>query len=111
MTKRYRIAAAAHNLGRIMRLLFGIGKPRVLQAPADFVWLVQFIAFALCASCGPRWRVHDAFPWELFVRRRPGRPAGRRGYVNGLIAVVGADERRDYSAVDIEYGAGDRSTR
>src|SRR6185437_8559130 len=29
VTKRYRIAAAAHNLGRIMRLPFGIGKPRV----------------------------------------------------------------------------------
>jgi hypothetical protein len=36
VTKRYRIAAAAHNLARIMRLLFGIGKPRVLQAAADF---------------------------------------------------------------------------
>ena len=33
VTKRYRMAAAAHNLARIMRLLFGIGKPRALQAP------------------------------------------------------------------------------
>jgi len=46
VTKRYRLAAAAHNLGRIMRLLFGIGKPRVLQAPAALIWLVQFIATA-----------------------------------------------------------------
>jgi transposase len=37
VTKRYRIAAAAHNLARIMRLLFGIDKPRVLQSPADLV--------------------------------------------------------------------------
>jgi hypothetical protein len=37
VTKRYRIAAAAHNLERIMRLLFGIGKPRVLQASATLV--------------------------------------------------------------------------
>ena len=29
--KRYTIAAAAHNLGRIMRSVFGIGKPRCLQ--------------------------------------------------------------------------------
>lgn len=36
VTKRYRIAAAAHNLAQIMRLLFGIGKPRVLQASAKF---------------------------------------------------------------------------
>ena len=46
LTKRYRIAAAAHNLGRIMRLLFGIGKPRALQAPTNLVWLVQLIIMA-----------------------------------------------------------------
>jgi hypothetical protein len=44
VTKRYRLAAAAHNLGRIMRLLFGIGKPRTLQAPAALLWFVQLIA-------------------------------------------------------------------
>ncbi len=47
VTKRYRIAAAAHNLARIMFKLLGIGKPRALQAPADLVWLVQFILSAL----------------------------------------------------------------
>jgi hypothetical protein len=31
VTKRYLIAVAAHNLGRIMRKLFGIGKPKALQ--------------------------------------------------------------------------------
>lgn len=31
VTKRYRIAAAAHNLGRILRKLTGVGKPRALQ--------------------------------------------------------------------------------
>src|SRR4051812_12263029 len=46
VTKRYRLAAAAHNLARIMRLLFGIGKPRVLQDLAGLVWLVQFIIAA-----------------------------------------------------------------
>jgi IS5 family transposase len=34
--KRYLIAAAAHNLGIVMRKLFGIGTPRGLQAFADF---------------------------------------------------------------------------
>ncbi len=43
VTKRYRIAAAAHNLARIMRMLFGMGKPRALQAPADLVLIVYFI--------------------------------------------------------------------
>ena len=47
VTKRYRLAAAAHNLARIMRLLFGIGKPRVLQAPADLVWLVQLATIVI----------------------------------------------------------------
>ena len=31
VTKRYVIAAAAHNLGRVLRTLFGVGKPRGLQ--------------------------------------------------------------------------------
>jgi transposase len=31
VTKRYLLAAAAHNLGRILRCLTGVGKPRVLQ--------------------------------------------------------------------------------
>jgi transposase len=34
VTKRYRIAAAAHNLGRILRRLTGVGKPRTLQGAA-----------------------------------------------------------------------------
>ncbi len=61
VTKRYRIAAAAHNLARIMFKLFGIGKPRALQAPADLVWLVQFILSA-------RWTVGS-------LRRAPRAPA------------------------------------
>ena len=30
-TKRYLMAAAAHNLGRVLFKLFGVGKPRGLQ--------------------------------------------------------------------------------
>ena len=43
MTKRYLIAAAAHNLGRILRKLFGIGKPRVLQGDVRLAALVQLL--------------------------------------------------------------------
>jgi transposase len=43
VTKRYLIAAAAHNLGRILRKLFGIGKPKSLQVGADLTALVQTI--------------------------------------------------------------------
>lgn len=35
LRKRYQIAAAAHNLGVLMRSLFGIGTPRGLQAFVD----------------------------------------------------------------------------
>jgi len=48
VTKRYLIAAAAHNLGRILRKLFGIGKPRTLQDLAELAqaltthWFLRF---------------------------------------------------------------------
>ncbi len=41
--KRYLIAAAAHNLGRILRKLFGVGKPRTLQDLADLAALAQLL--------------------------------------------------------------------
>ena len=43
VTKRYLIAAAAHNLGRILRKLFGIGKPRALQGEGGLAALVQLV--------------------------------------------------------------------
>jgi transposase len=65
VTKRYRLAAAAHNLARIMRLLFGIGKPRVLQAPSELVLLVHFIVITF-------WRL------VATAARRRSLVAGRR---------------------------------
>jgi transposase len=47
VTKRYLIAAAAHNLGRILRKLFGIGKPRVLQSDVRLASLVQLLVAGL----------------------------------------------------------------
>jgi transposase len=35
VTKRDVIAAAAHNLGRILRKLTGVGKPKALQGMAE----------------------------------------------------------------------------
>jgi transposase len=43
VSKRYLIAAAAHNLGRILRKLFGIGKPRTLQDLADLAVIGQLL--------------------------------------------------------------------
>jgi len=42
--KRYAIAAAAYNLSRILRRLFGIGKPRTLQGGAGLAALAQLLA-------------------------------------------------------------------
>jgi transposase len=47
VSKRYSIAAAAHNLGRILRKLFGVGKPRRLQDLASLAALVQLLTTLL----------------------------------------------------------------
>lgn len=41
VTKRYVVQVAAHNLGLLMRKLFGFGKPRVLQGASG--WLVGMV--------------------------------------------------------------------
>jgi transposase len=43
VSKRYLIAVAAHNLGRILRMLFGIGKPKALQGVITLAALVQLL--------------------------------------------------------------------
>ena len=44
VSKRYLLAVAAHNLGRIMRKLFGIGKPKALQREAGLAALAQLLS-------------------------------------------------------------------
>jgi transposase len=41
VTKRHVLAAAAHNLGRILRKLFGVGKPKALQGLAALLVLLR----------------------------------------------------------------------
>jgi hypothetical protein len=43
VTKRYLITVAAHNLGRILRRLTGVGKPKVLQGAGGLVPLAYFL--------------------------------------------------------------------
>jgi hypothetical protein len=43
VTKRYLTQVAAHNLGLLMRKLFGKGKPRTLQGAGGFVFEVLWI--------------------------------------------------------------------
>ena len=45
VSKRYLIAAAAHNLGRILFKLLGIGKPKTLQGEGGLAALVYLIVF------------------------------------------------------------------
>ncbi len=55
-TKRSLVAAAAHNLGRVLLKLFGVGKPRGLQGFGGVVsvyWAVVAIVLAVHA----RWRL------------------------------------------------------
>ncbi len=47
ITKRYLIAVAAHNLGRVLRKLVGIGKPRGLQGGLGLAALVPWPATAI----------------------------------------------------------------
>ena len=57
VTKRYLIAVAAHNLGRILRKLFGIGKPRALQGEgglAALAYLVIAVVVQLWTGSQPR---------------------------------------------------------
>lgn len=56
LRKRYLIAAAAHNLGRLMRGLFGIGAPRGLQAFVD-LWSSAYLTIQTrCRRVFPRLR-------------------------------------------------------
>ena len=59
VAKRYLIAAAAHNLGRLLRKLFGIGKPKVLQGEGGLAALVQLITVCLVLSFR-----RPATPWS-----------------------------------------------
>ena len=51
VTKRYLITVAAHNLGRIMFTLFGIGKPRALQGE-----IAALAAVVALVALLPAWR-------------------------------------------------------
>ena len=49
LAKRYLIAVAAHNLGRILRKLFGIGKPKALQGEGGLAALAYLLGHVLTA--------------------------------------------------------------
>jgi transposase len=54
VTKRYVVQVAAHNLGLLMRKLFGVGTPRSLQGTGGLlVWAAGWL-YWLAARCGGR---------------------------------------------------------
>jgi transposase len=57
LAKRYLIAVAAHNLGRILYKLFGVGKPKALQGDASLAAIVYLVIvdwWSLLAACARR---------------------------------------------------------
>jgi IS5 family transposase len=59
VTKRYLIAVAAHNLGRILRKLCGIGKPRALQGEGGLAALAYLVMAVVVQLWTGSRRRHD----------------------------------------------------
>ncbi|MFM7151485.1 MAG: transposase [Gemmataceae bacterium] len=61
--KRYKVQAAAFNLGVLMRVLFGVGKPRRLQGAVRAPFRALFWLYGLLVAClGRRGERRDRFP-------------------------------------------------
>lgn len=68
VTKRYLITVAAHNLGRILRRLTGVGKPRALQGVGGATLLLHILIARLKTAYSPLkkpWRVTHARIWRF----------------------------------------------
>ena len=63
VSKRYLMHAAAHNLGLLMRKLFGMGTPRGLQSPRSGLALWFWMLMKL-------WLIPAAEAWRRFYLRR-----------------------------------------
>lgn len=80
VTKRYLMAAAAHNLGRILRRLFGVGKPKTLQGLRALAALTQLIATTIRITTA---NVHNRFTASLNRFPVPlSRPPGHDSITN-----------------------------
>lgn len=68
VSKRYLIQAAAHNLGVVMRCLFGVGKPRCLQGPVSG-WFARVFAALMAVWTICRLPLSRAFQIDVTWRR------------------------------------------
>jgi transposase len=55
VSKRYQIQVAAHNLGVVMRALFGVGKPRVLQGGGGAAFAALVLLVGVLIGWVSRW--------------------------------------------------------
>jgi transposase len=70
--KRYTIAAAAHNLGRLMRRLTGTGKPKALQGEGGVAALAQLLVTRLRTAGTCLWAaITGATNWFRLPWRDP----------------------------------------
>lgn len=65
VAKRYVLAAAAHNLARILRTLTGVGKPRMRQGSKEGVVAGLSAWFARQRECVRSW--HWPSPWQTDI--------------------------------------------
>jgi len=65
LAKRYLIAVAAHNLGRILRKLFGIGKPKALQGEGGPAALAYLPITAVASLVAGHWHRERAVAVSL----------------------------------------------
>jgi transposase len=61
VTKRYVVQVAAHNLGLLMRKLFGVGKPRALQGAGG--GLVSVVLWTYWRAALPNGRRYEGWAW------------------------------------------------
>jgi len=81
VTKRYLIATAAHNLGRVLRKLIGVGKPRTLQGSGEGGQSGEGMAVAgLLGVLTPLWReLADRAALHCSLRHRLALPRAFAG--------------------------------
>jgi len=78
VAKRYLLAAAAHNLGRVLWKLFGVGKPKALQGEGGLAALVQLLIDWLMARLEylriiTRWALRRRLAWAPAMAAVPGK--------------------------------------
>jgi transposase len=88
VTKRYLIATAAHNLGRVLRTIFGVGKPRRLQGSGAGGDGGEGTAWeGLLGAWTPLWRILARR--AVLDRRLPHRLAPPRAIPRCALALAG----------------------